>query len=178
MPEEQEYQPGADEWEIRPFETSGEKWRIFCHKGGFFTARHPVYGQVTGHDTDTVERKARAATSTGRVKVAVKYDRLSKNAKGWHIVHGLATGIHGSTGYVLYREGTDSGQVSSHNDHMRPLSEMETAELVEVSNQAEALAERKRALLKKYAIGTGYDGLKDTVRKAVEAKRAEEAGGE
>jgi hypothetical protein len=178
VPEEQEYQPGENEWEIRPFETAGQKWRVFVSKNGYFTARHPIYGVVTGSSTDDAERKARAATSTGRVKVAVQYDRLNRNSKGWHVVHGVATGIHGSSGNVLYREGAETGQVSSGGDIMRPLSEMETAELVEVSDQADALAERRRELMKKYAIGAGYRGLSDVVRKAVEAKRAEEAGGE
>lgn len=75
MTEEQEYQPGENEWEIRPFETSSQTWRVFVSK-------------------------------------------------------------------------------------------------------AEALAEQKRALMNKYAISNGYRGLTDVVRKAVEAKRAEEAGGE
>lgn len=155
--------------EIRPIETGGVEWKVTVNEVGWFTARHPTYGEVGADKYDDLTEKARRATTTQKIKVSVPYARLAQLRGKWTWVKGEATGIHGGTGNVLYREGKDAGQLTGYGrDYLKVPTEQDQQtiiDLLEIRDQADKDA---GALQKVYEFNSG---LKAEVQAAVREAR-------
>jgi len=164
--------PQQDEMECELIKLVNATWKTFVNKNGIFRAWHPYHGQVEARSMIELDERVRKATSTGRVKVHIPYMRFVKSGiRGnyrWRAVRGVATGLHGGTGNVLYEEGRGSQQLSgySFSEYLRPLDGADEAEMLRLLVARDELDDQLTALRGRYAFP---DGLKAEVKNQVNA---------
>lgn len=154
---------------LRNIDTGGASWEAAVNSNGWFKATHPTHGEVQGDSYSEIEERARKATTIGRVKVSVPYERLAEKSRqgGWVTVRGTATGIHGSSGNVLLREGDKSYQERYPRRHFRPMSDEDRAEMLRLLEASDAADKAAKAIQGKYEFPKGLDeAVRDAVAKA------------
>lgn len=158
----EEFQPV----ELPPFGVQGIRWTVTVDKNGYFRAYTDELpgDRVDLHSENMDELKSRASSAVSRqkIRISVPYARLADNGGGrnrpdeW--ILGEATGIHGATGNVLYREGTSTGQMSGYpqNYIRRPEAE-DAARALAILAEQRGLAAELKAIKDKYAFAGGID---------------------
>ncbi len=171
MSEMQELDP------LNPLRTGAVTWTVQVDRHGWFYADAPGFTQISGDSLAKVEAQCKVKASQARIKVSVPYVRFAMLTGGdYRAVHGEATGIHAGNGRVLTREDGKPGEPLSgygSDGAYPPMDAADEARVVEIRNQELALAAEKKGILAKYKWGAGrYDGIKETVQKAVDEAAA------
>lgn len=167
--------------ELKPLGIQGIVWYVTVTERGYFTATTSQLpgDTVTLHSDsyDDLERKASQAVSRQKVRISVPYARLADNGGGrnrpdeW--ILGEATGVHGSTGNVLYREGTSTGQMSGYlQGYIRRPEAEDAARALAILAEQRGLAAELKAIKEKYAFNGGID---KEVRRVLAGEKADDA---
>jgi hypothetical protein len=107
---------------------------------------------------DFLEERVRKATATGRVTVSVPYARMTRDgSRGWKMVHGEATGIHGGTGNLITREGGGPSRQETYatRGFFRPPSAGHAAEMKRLLDTRDKADAAYTALVEAYAFPAG-----------------------
>jgi hypothetical protein len=162
---------------LRPIDTGGATWEAHVDDRGFFYAKHPEHGNVSGTSYDALVEAARRATTVGRVKVRVPFAHAVKGRSGWRIAKGHATGIHGSTGNVLLdEEGSKRQSTMGTFSYFSPPTDEDAAEMIRLLTERDAADEAYKALVEKYRFQPSLDRVtQDEVERAKRGAGNEDA---
>jgi hypothetical protein len=167
--------------ELEPFGIQGIVWRVYVASDtGLFRAYtdqlpgDPV--RLRSDTYDDLHRKASAAVSKQKVRISVPYAWLSQGhgSRPDRWVMGEATGIHGGSGAVLFREGNSTGQTRGAGYMKRPSKE-DADRISAIQAEMRGLLAEERELRQKYAFDGGLEG---EVRRALAGRPAEAGGGD
>jgi hypothetical protein len=165
---------------IKQIKTGPIEWGVTVGQDGYFYAKAVgvTLPEPSAETYAGLEEKCKRLALKHKVKVEVPYMRFARStSSGFHIVHGIATGIHGGNGKILVREGEAlaDGNIVFHSadpitpyshDVYPPLDEGDAKRVVDINNQLLELQKERNAILARYSWKRGFGG---TISDAVDA---------
>lgn len=161
-------------------EVRGTNYPVYADARGTLGA---VMGgtEYVGSSMDTLRTYMMAASRRQQVKVSVPFSKLitgTYDPERATVQHGVATGIHASSGNVLIRwQDGKTEQASGYSGYMQPLSQDESSEYIRL-HQAKAAANKALSQFEEaHELRSGKNGqskgLPNAVRAAIETAQKE-----